>query len=168
MKELIQEDIYKTIDKQRIWKALANGNRKDALTLFKYSSLSGDEFFEMEQKQSSTCSNENIVSENNNLERATFSENLWDEILELIAERISVPSFDTWIKHTIGEFIDDTVVIHTNNEFQRDWLENQYKDLFTSITEKVTGKSYKVVFLNKDEDKYKDKENNSKNRIVSL
>ncbi|QGS68697.1 hypothetical protein CV093_10135 [Oceanobacillus sp. 143] len=50
MKEDISEDIYKEIDEARILKALKDGNQKDALILFKYSSLSKEEFDKLLEK----------------------------------------------------------------------------------------------------------------------
>jgi hypothetical protein len=48
--EIINEEIYKRIDEERIMKAFEEGNYNDAFVLFKYSSLSREEFKTLHQQ----------------------------------------------------------------------------------------------------------------------
>ncbi|WP_339226085.1 DnaA N-terminal domain-containing protein [Oceanobacillus sp. FSL K6-2867] len=71
---------------------------------------------------------------------------IWSEVLDIIKERISKPSFDTWFKKTSIEMKDDTITVYAPNEFGRDWIETQYNDLISEIVEAVTGKLYKFEY----------------------
>jgi chromosomal replication initiator protein len=75
-------------------------------------------------------------------------EELWVATLEKIEERISKPSFDTWLKNTKAESLEkDQLIISAPNEFARDWLENQYTELISEILDEVTGSKLKTKFI---------------------
>lgn len=82
---------------------------------------------------------------NNRLENI---EELWVATLEKIEEKISKPSFDTWLKNTKAEFLEEnTLVISAPNEFARDWLENQYTALISDILLDITGSRLATKFI---------------------
>ncbi|WP_026908475.1 chromosomal replication initiator protein DnaA [Paucisalibacillus globulus] len=65
---------------------------------------------------------------------------LWLATLEKIEEKISKPSFDTWLKDTKAESLEgSTLTITAPNEFARDWLEEQYSQLIQKVLLEVTG-----------------------------
>ncbi|MFC4558488.1 chromosomal replication initiator protein DnaA [Virgibacillus kekensis] len=73
---------------------------------------------------------------------------LWAATLEKIEEKISKPSFDTWLKSTKAEALDeDTLIISAPNEFARDWLEGRYTQLINDILEDITGASLSARFI---------------------
>ncbi|MFC2948769.1 chromosomal replication initiator protein DnaA [Virgibacillus sediminis] len=75
-------------------------------------------------------------------------DDLWVATLEKIEEKISKPSFDTWLKNTNAEKIEEnTLVISAPNEFARDWLENQYTNLISNILEEITGTRLTTKFI---------------------
>ncbi|MFD2627335.1 chromosomal replication initiator protein DnaA [Oceanobacillus kapialis] len=75
-------------------------------------------------------------------------EELWVATLEKIEEKISKPSFDTWLKNTNAEFLEgNTLVISAPNEFARDWLENQYTALISDILLEITGSRLATKFI---------------------
>lgn len=75
-------------------------------------------------------------------------EELWVATLEKIEERISKPSFDTWLKNTKAESLEkNQLIISAPNEFARDWLENQYTELISEILDEVTGSKLKTKFI---------------------
>ncbi|WP_085993783.1 chromosomal replication initiator protein DnaA [Oceanobacillus senegalensis] len=75
-------------------------------------------------------------------------EELWVATLEKIEEKISKPSFDTWLKNTKAESLEkNTLVISAPNEFARDWLENQYTDLISDIIGEITGTRLNTKFV---------------------
>ncbi|MEC5425056.1 chromosomal replication initiator protein DnaA [Virgibacillus sp. C22-A2] len=75
-------------------------------------------------------------------------EELWVATLEKIEEKISKPSFDTWLKNTKAELLEDTtLVISAPNEFARDWLENQYTNLISDILLEITGTRLATKFI---------------------
>ncbi|ASN03792.1 chromosomal replication initiator protein DnaA [Virgibacillus necropolis] len=75
-------------------------------------------------------------------------EELWMATLEKIEEKVSKPSFDTWLKNTKAEKLqDDTLIISAPNEFARDWLEGRYTKLISEILVEITGASLKAKFI---------------------
>ncbi|MFC3041038.1 chromosomal replication initiator protein DnaA [Virgibacillus xinjiangensis] len=75
-------------------------------------------------------------------------DDLWVATLEKIEEKISKPSFDTWLKNTNAEKIEDnTLIVSAPNEFARDWLENQYTNLISNILEEITGTRLTTKFI---------------------
>ncbi len=95
---------------------------------------------------------------------------LWTAALELIEERISKPSFDTWLKNTKPKgFINDTLTIGVPNDFARDWLEGRYTDLIIDILFQLTGSTFSVKFVipEKDQASEDDPENQPKQPIIN-
>lgn len=75
-------------------------------------------------------------------------EELWSSTLLVIKEKVSKPSFDTWLKNTKADRItDDTLIVSAPNEFARDWLENRYTDLISDAIFEVTGAKLKTKFI---------------------
>ncbi|SDY34408.1 chromosomal replication initiator protein [Salimicrobium album] len=73
---------------------------------------------------------------------------LWNATLEQMKEKISKPSFETWLKATKAHSLDeDTLTIIAPNEFARDWLENQYQKLIKETLIEVTGSELKTKFI---------------------
>ncbi len=78
---------------------------------------------------------------------------LWTAALESIEEKISKPSFDTWLKNTKPKgFINDMLTIGVPNEFARDWLEGKYTDLITETLFELTGSTFSVKFVLPDKE----------------
>ncbi|AUJ24552.1 MULTISPECIES: chromosomal replication initiator protein DnaA [Virgibacillus] len=73
---------------------------------------------------------------------------IWTAALEKIEEKISKPSFDTWLKNTKAETLDkNTLIVSAPNEFARDWLENQYTRLISEILTEITGAEIETKFI---------------------
>lgn len=73
---------------------------------------------------------------------------LWNQTLELMQEKVSKPSYETWLKATeASDLQGDTVVIEAPNEFARDWLESRYTNLITDALEDITGSALQVKFV---------------------
>lgn len=73
---------------------------------------------------------------------------LWLATLEKIEEKVSKPSYDTWLKNTKAvELTKSTLIVSAPNEFARDWLENQYTVLISEILEEVTGSKLETKFI---------------------
>ncbi|MFC7063034.1 chromosomal replication initiator protein DnaA [Halobacillus seohaensis] len=73
---------------------------------------------------------------------------LWDNTLEKIKEKISKPSFETWLKATKADSLNEnSLTIVAPNEFARDWLENQYESLITETLQEVTGAQLSTKFI---------------------
>ncbi|GAB4072026.1 chromosomal replication initiator protein DnaA [Barrientosiimonas marina] len=75
-------------------------------------------------------------------------EELWDAALKKIAEKISKPSFETWLKNTEPKALEnDTLTIMAPNEFARDWLEGRYTTLINDILLEITGARLSAQFI---------------------
>ncbi len=73
---------------------------------------------------------------------------LWEITLKKIEEKVSKPSFETWLKNTRADSIEkNTLIITAPNEFARDWLENQYTDLVSDIITEITGSTLNIKFI---------------------
>lgn len=77
---------------------------------------------------------------------------LWSPVLELIQNKISRPSFETWLVQTSCKITDGKLYILTQNEFARDWLEERYASLILECLSEVTQEKYELVFVVKDQE----------------
>ncbi|TCS95480.1 chromosomal replication initiator protein DnaA [Hazenella coriacea] len=78
---------------------------------------------------------------------------LWSKTLEAIQDKISKPSFETWLKTTEAiELENDILSISAPNDFARDWLESRYADLVRDSLKEVTGSSIGVKFISQNTD----------------
>ena len=74
-------------------------------------------------------------------------EDLWNQVLARVEQKISKPSFETWLKSTrMIDYRGDTVVIGAPNSFTRDWLENHYVQLIAGILAELTGEDVHIRF----------------------
>ena len=88
--------------------------------------------------------------------RAISSGNEVDSILsEILAElRMSVPSqqFDMWFSCLrIFSINESSVTFITPNDFIKEWLYSNYKDIFSGTVYRVLNSSREVIFLTEDE-----------------
>ncbi|WP_066160913.1 chromosomal replication initiator protein DnaA [Halalkalibacter krulwichiae] len=73
---------------------------------------------------------------------------LWDKALAEIEKKVSKPSFETWLKATKANDIqNDMIIITAPNEFARDWLEDHYAELTSDTIEQLTGARLKPKFV---------------------
>lgn len=75
-------------------------------------------------------------------------EDLWELTLKTIKEHISKPSFETWLRDTYANKLDeDTLTIAAPNEFARDWLEGRYTTLISDVLLDLTGARLSIRFI---------------------
>ncbi len=73
---------------------------------------------------------------------------LWDKVLSEAKQKISKPSFETWLKSTkLLAYKGDTVTIAAPNSFGREWLENHYVHLIAAILAEITGHDLHIRFV---------------------
>ncbi|KHF40055.1 chromosomal replication initiator protein DnaA [Halalkalibacter okhensis] len=73
---------------------------------------------------------------------------LWEQALAEIEKKVSKPSFETWLKATKANDIQNEMIIITApNEFARDWLEDHYAELTSDTIEQITGTRLKPKFV---------------------
>lgn len=75
-------------------------------------------------------------------------EELWNSVLAQVEQKISKPSFDTWLKSTkLLNYEDTKVTIAAPNSFAREWLENHYVHLIAGILAELTGQDLIINFV---------------------
>jgi transcriptional regulator with XRE-family HTH domain len=73
--------------------------------------------------------------------------NPWYEVLELIKNQISKPSFDTWFKHTTAGFDGTSLIVFSPSSFSTAWLDSRYSTMITKALDSVTHDStIQIVF----------------------
>ncbi|MFJ7978076.1 chromosomal replication initiator protein DnaA [Peribacillus sp. JNUCC 23] len=75
-------------------------------------------------------------------------ESLWDQSLKSMQNKISKPSFETWLKSTKAHMLQgDILTVIAPNEFARDWLEERYSHLISEVLLELTGEGLEVKFI---------------------
>ena len=74
-------------------------------------------------------------------------DNVWRNVQDLISTKISKASYETQLKNTTAEIIENTAIIKVPNSFAKDWIESQYKSLITDCLSEVTGKNYELTVV---------------------
>jgi len=72
-------------------------------------------------------------------------DNVWRDVQDLISTKISKASYETWLKNTTAEIIENTAFIKAPNSFAKDWIESQYRSLITDCLSQVTGKNFELT-----------------------
>lgn len=92
---------------------------------------------------------------------------LWDEILDKMKEKISKPSFETWLKHTEARDLkEDTFYVSVPNEFTKNWLDQRYTQVISALLYEVTGVNLQVKFIIPEDQVDNIEENNSASKII--
>ena len=71
----------------------------------------------------------------------------WTQLLELVENKLSKPSFDTWFSEV--ELVannDNKLIFLVENDFQADWLETRYLDMLEESMKELTGEHFEFVF----------------------
>lgn len=73
---------------------------------------------------------------------------IWNKTLVIMEQKISGPSFETWLKETeaLG-LIGDTLRVSVPTDFVKEWLENRYAQLIRDVLNEVTGRNLEVNFF---------------------
>ncbi|MCA1318401.1 hypothetical protein LC085_00640 [Bacillus tianshenii] len=71
---------------------------------------------------------------------------IWTSIKERLKDELEKQSYLTWIVNTHATIDDDTLTVYSDYEFQRDWLEKQYKDIIFHTVKTITGQTYEIYF----------------------
>lgn len=148
MEELLQE-IKTKLDEMRIRLVLEQEKYRDAVTLFKYSDLTKEEFIKLEEETFIDKSDEETTEVDNKLDSAerVNSDDKWNQVLAIIKNKVSAPSYDTWFKGIKTELKDNTVKLIIENNFAREWLMSRYCDLLDETVQDVYGYEYGIEFV---------------------
>jgi chromosomal replication initiator protein len=83
------------------------------------------------------------------------SQELWQQVLDVIQTKLSKPSFETWFKPIKRSVVNDTsLIIYVPNKFAMEWLESRYARLIQATVLEITGRHLDVkLTLETDEPK---------------
>lgn len=80
-----------------------------------------------------------------------MTDDFWSKVLNKISEKLSKPSFETWLSGTTAKINDDSINVQAANQFAADWLEARYKGLIVETIKELTGEMYEINFYCIDE-----------------
>ncbi|MDI6821903.1 MAG: chromosomal replication initiator protein DnaA [Actinomycetota bacterium] len=74
-------------------------------------------------------------------------EAVWRETLNILKQRLNVPTFKTWFENTTPLTIfEDTLIVSAPNAFAKEWLESRYTTLLSDALSQVVGERMNVKF----------------------
>lgn len=80
------------------------------------------------------------------------NDSLWFKVLELLHERVSSVSFNTWFKNIkLHEINENDFMIQVDMYLHKKILTETYTSLFEDIIQEITGKNYNILFISQDE-----------------
>ncbi|NES18751.1 MAG: chromosomal replication initiator protein DnaA [Symploca sp. SIO3E6] len=75
----------------------------------------------------------------------TYLKQFWDQVLERLQLQLSRPTFETWIKSTSAQELENNcLVIRTPNPFARNWLQKYYITTITEVVEEILGQAVEI------------------------
>ncbi|QED47009.1 DnaA N-terminal domain-containing protein [Cytobacillus dafuensis] len=74
----------------------------------------------------------------------------WEKALDEIRKSISKPSFDTWIAPLTAHVEDQTIIITTQNDISKDWVEERYKPLLLEKIKEVGGRDFVIKIVSSE------------------
>ncbi|MGI6588005.1 MAG: chromosomal replication initiator protein DnaA [Peptococcia bacterium] len=96
----------------------------------------------------------------------------WQAILTQLQNKLSKPSFDTWLKSTyLSSINNNQLTIVVPNDFAKDWLENNYYSIIKEKASAVLNKEVSLIFVTPErKNDYQTLNNNKilKNSVNSL
>lgn len=73
---------------------------------------------------------------------------LWLQVLDLVAEEIPKPSFETWVQPARPlAFYEDTIVVAAPNDIAKSRLEGKYADVIVSALQRLTGRTFRLSIV---------------------
>jgi len=73
---------------------------------------------------------------------------VWNAMLESIQERVTRPSFETWLRHTKPLGAEgSTIVVGVPNQFARDWVESRWAPLIRETLQSMLGQQVQLKFV---------------------
>lgn len=74
-------------------------------------------------------------------------ENIWTQVLSNLEGSINPQSYNTWFTQTkFKSLADRTLTIEVPNNFYREWLENNYREVINRALTEVSGEDFKLKF----------------------
>lgn len=72
---------------------------------------------------------------------------LWQKTLATLKERISLPSYEAFVRHIRAASLNDNqLLIETPNTFTQNFLSKNYREAFRQILREISGEDIEIVF----------------------
>ena len=72
---------------------------------------------------------------------------MWSEVLEILKQKFSPPTFDTWVKTAVPEELTETcLILRTANPFAKNWIQKHYLKTVLEAVHGVVGRPVEVQF----------------------
>jgi chromosomal replication initiator protein len=73
---------------------------------------------------------------------------IWNQLLKEMEDKLSRPSFETWLKTTRPLSIqENNFIIEVPNDFTKKWLVDHYQKTIVNVLKKITGEHYNIHFI---------------------
>lgn len=85
----------------------------------------------------------------------TSPEQLWIQVLERLQLQLSRPTFETWIKSTsVQQLENNCLVIRTPNPFARNWLQKYYMKTIADVVQDILGQPVEIYLTTSTGDEH--------------
>jgi len=75
-------------------------------------------------------------------------DNIWEESIKIIKEKISPQNFETWIRPLkVASIEDNHASLSVPNKFFKDWLTENYRNVISEAISSSAGKEYVIDFI---------------------
>jgi len=81
---------------------------------------------------------------------ATYFNGLWDQVLAVMNERLSAPSFNTWFGGTrIVDFnpVENEITVYIPSSFSKNWIVNHYRELILKTIASLSQQEYSIRYI---------------------
>ncbi|MDP9727906.1 chromosomal replication initiator protein [Alicyclobacillus tengchongensis] len=98
--------------------------------------------------------------------KTDYFDDLWSQVLTVIQERTTTPTFETWFSGTrIAAYrqSDNTIVIQASTLFTRNWLEKHFYTVIQNTITALTDKEFNLQFIHDPLTDPRDREKDTSN-----
>jgi chromosomal replication initiator protein len=82
------------------------------------------------------------------VDRCYKVDNIWEESIKIIKEKISPQNFETWIRPLkVASIEDNRASLSVPNKFFKDWLTDNYREVISEAVSSSTGKEFLIDFI---------------------
>jgi len=82
------------------------------------------------------------------VDRCCTLDNLWEESLKIIKEKISQQNFETWIRPLkVASIQENSASLSVPNKFFKDWLTENYREVISEAVSSSAGKAFLIDFI---------------------
>lgn len=91
--------------------------------------------------------NQSLIMAHLKINEPPKEEDLWTKALTLLKDKVSRPSYETWVAPTKAVLEGEKLIIITPNDFSKEWLQNHYKATIQEAVNQVSDTELELVFI---------------------